>query len=70
MVTYQTALYKVKYLDKQFGWDYNELIFESRIHEDPWKAMMEFDLHDPSHTNCYRIPFLITMLAVGYVCVL
>jgi len=47
MVTYQTALYKVKYLDAQFGWDYDELIFEPRIHEEPWKAMMEFDFHEP-----------------------
>ena len=38
MVTFQTALYKVKYLDSQFGWDYDELLVESRIHEEPWKA--------------------------------
>lgn len=53
MLTYQTALYKVKYLDAQFGWGYDELIFESRIHEEPWKAIMEFDLHEPSHNNWF-----------------
>jgi hypothetical protein len=53
MLSYQTALYKVKYLDEQFGWDYDELIFESRIHKEPWKAIMEFDLHEPSHKNWF-----------------
>ena len=53
MLTYQTALYKVKYLDSQYGWDYDELIFESRIHEEPWKAIMEFDLYEPSHNNWF-----------------
>lgn len=55
MLTYQTALYKVKYLDAQLGWDYDELIFESRIHKEPWKAIMEFDLHEPSHNNWFAI---------------
>ena len=53
MVTFQTALYKVKYFDREFGWEYDELLFESRIHKEPWKAIMEFDLHEPSHNNWF-----------------
>jgi hypothetical protein len=53
MVTFQTALYKVKYLDSEFGWDYDVLLFESGIHKEPWKAMMEFDFHEPSHNNWF-----------------
>jgi hypothetical protein len=53
MLTYQTALYKVKYLDEQLGWDYQELIFESGIHEEPWKAIMDFDLHEPTRNNWF-----------------
>jgi hypothetical protein len=59
MLTYQTALYKVKYLDEQFGWDYDELIFESGIYEEPWKAMMEFDLHEPTHNNWFVVMRMI-----------
>ena len=55
MAQYQTALYEVRYIDAQFGWEYDELIFESRIHEEPSKAMMEFDLHEPSHPNWFGI---------------
>lgn len=55
MLTYQTTLYKVKYLDSQFGWDYDELLFESRIHEEPWKARMEFDFHEPAYPNWFAI---------------
>ena len=53
MITFQTALYKVKYLDSQFGWEYDVLLFESGIYQEPWKAMMEFDFHEPSHNNWF-----------------
>jgi hypothetical protein len=53
VITFQTALYKVKYLDSELGWKYDELLFESRIHQEPWKAMMEFDLHEPDHNNWF-----------------
>ena len=53
MVAFQTALYKVIYLDPDLEWDYDELLFESRIHKEPWKAMMEFDLHEPTHNNWF-----------------
>lgn len=53
MATYQTALYRVKYLDEQFGWEYDVLMFESSVYEEPWKAMMEFDFHEPSHNNWF-----------------
>jgi hypothetical protein len=59
MVAYQTALYKVKYLDEQYGWDYDKLIFESHIHEEPWKAIMEFDLHEPTHKNWFVVMRMI-----------
>lgn len=48
MITFQTALNKVKYLDSEFGWDYDILLFESGIYKELWKAMMEFDFHEPS----------------------
>jgi len=53
MVAFQTALYKVIYLDAEFGWEYDELLFESGIHEDPSKAMIEFDFYQPAHPNWF-----------------
>ena len=35
MVTFQTVLYKVVYVDADLGWDYDELLFESQIHQEP-----------------------------------
>jgi hypothetical protein len=29
------------------------MILESRIHEEPWKAMIESDLHEPAHKNWF-----------------
>ena len=53
MITFQTALYHVKYIDSQFGWDYDKLMFESNVYKEPWQAMMEFDFHHPVHPNWF-----------------
>ena len=54
MVTYQTMIYKVIFLDSQFGWDYNgEILFESKIYNNPGDAMMEFSFAEPSHPNWF-----------------
>ena len=53
IVTFQTALYKVKYLDSEFGWEYDVLLFESGIYKVPWKVIMEFDFHEGAHNNWF-----------------
>ena len=47
-------IYKVIFLDSQFGWDYNgEILFESKIYNDASQAMMEFSFAEPSHPNWF-----------------
>jgi hypothetical protein len=54
MIAYQTMIYKVIYLDSQFGWDYNgEILFESKIYNNPADAMMDFSFAEPSHSNWF-----------------
>jgi hypothetical protein len=54
MTNYQTMIYKVIYLDSQFGWDYNgEILFESKIYNNPGDAMMEFSFAEPSYPNWF-----------------
>jgi len=51
MITFQTALCKVKYLDSEFGWEYDVLLFEWGRYKEPWKAVIEFDFRETSHNN-------------------
>ena len=54
MTMYQTMIYKVIYLDPQFGWDYNgEILFESKIYNIATDAMVEFGFAEPSHPNWF-----------------
>ena len=62
MTNYQTIIYKVVYLDPEFGWDYNgELLFESKIYESATQAMIEFSFAEPSHPNWFA-----TMRTIKY----
>ena len=54
MITYQTRIYKVIYLDSQFGWDYtDEILFESKEYEIATDAMVELNFAEPSHPNWF-----------------
>lgn len=55
MITFQTALYNVIYLDQEFGWE----LFESNIHQEPWKAMLQFDSYESEHPNWFATMRLI-----------
>ena len=33
--------------------EYDVLLFESHVYKEPWKAMMEFDFHEPSHNDWF-----------------
>ena len=55
MTTYQTMIYKVIYLDSEFGWDYNgEILFESKIYDNPGDAMQELNFAEPSFPNWFE----------------
>jgi hypothetical protein len=54
MTTYQTMIYKVIYLDSQFGWDYSgEILFESKIYNIATDAMVEFSFAEPPYPNWF-----------------
>lgn len=54
MTTYQTMIYKVAYMDSEFGWDYTgEILFESRIYESATDAMIEYSFAEPTHPNWF-----------------
>jgi hypothetical protein len=54
MITYQTVIYKVIYLDSEFGWDYNGVIlFEAKIQDSATQAMVEYSFAEPTYPNWF-----------------
>ncbi|CAN5752068.1 hypothetical protein BH10BAC3_BH10BAC3_11890 [soil metagenome] len=39
-ITFQTAVYQAVYVDANLGWDYGDILFESRINDDPSRVMI------------------------------
>ena len=43
MITYQSCLYSAKLQNSEYGWDYDQLIFQSKEYVNPTEAMEEFN---------------------------
>jgi hypothetical protein len=52
-MTYQTYLYKGIINDLEIGWEAAEILFQSKIYDDPAAAIYELNLHKPIHTNFF-----------------
>jgi hypothetical protein len=52
-MTYQTYLYKGIINDFEIGWEAAEILFQSKIYDNPAAAMYELSLHKPIHTNFF-----------------
>lgn len=51
MPTYQTFLYKAKKINDTFGWDYDVILFQSPVFNNPTDAMMAFNNNPITEEN-------------------
>jgi hypothetical protein len=52
MTEYQTAIYKLRYVDDELGWDPEpEAVFLSQKTADPTLAMSELNCYEPAFAN-------------------
>jgi len=58
-------LYKVIFIDSEFGWDYSgDILFESTIYENPTDAMQELNFFEPSHNNWFATMRMIKAVEI------